>query len=113
MELTFDAISSIEPASRDVAVDFTPMLLPLEIITDKTVTSSDDDYLDVSLNEINDTAIIKDDGDTILPGRGITITMKTLIPVEVDAYIYINIEGDMNTISSYEILVPITEFRNE
>ena len=80
MAYTFDPISSYAAdGKRDIQVDCTPILEPLELVSSATATSLDTTILTISTAAaVNTTVLTKDDGmSTIAIGKGVTLGITT------------------------------------
>ena len=111
MAYTFDPISSYTADSkRDVQVDCTSILEPLELVSSATATSLDTTILTISsAAAVNTTVLTKDDGSTIAIGKGVTFQVTTARKVTANVPITLKITGSSNTVDTVTIIQPVVE----
>jgi hypothetical protein len=112
MAYTFDPISSYAAdGKRDIQVDCTDILEPLELVSSATATSLDTTILTISTAAaVNTTVLTKDDGvSTIAIGKGVTFGITTARKTTADVKITLKITGSSNTVETVTIIQPVVE----
>ena len=110
MAYTFSSLSSPDGV-RDVQVDCTDKLEPLELVSAVTVTSKDTTLLTISgAGAANTVVLTKDDGvSTIAVGKGVTFQVSAVRAATADVEITVDITGDSNTRDVITIIQPIVK----
>ena len=93
---------------RDVQVDCTNCLKPLELISSVTVVSKDTTLLTISDEAVNTTVLTKDDGvSTIGVGKGVEFTVNAVRRSAADVEIEMVITGDISTVEKVSLTQPL------